>query len=100
MRVILVLQGPEGHGVAGLSTPSKTQHPPRRSRRSPETGTVDRKYLRPVGYVVAVISGLPASFVVGAAVFADGPPLLSAERLVPVVITYLVIGATVSFILG
>ncbi len=52
-----------------------------------------RDSLRPVGYVVAVLAGLPASFVVGAAVFGDGAPLLGAERLVPVIVTYLVLAA-------
>ena len=33
----------------------------------------------------------------GAAVFADGAPILSAERIVPVVLTYLVVGAIFSF---
>ena len=56
------------------------------------------KSLRPVGYFVAVIAGIPASFVVGAAVFADGPPLLSAERLVPVTVTYLVVAAIGSLV--
>ncbi len=41
---------------------------------------------------------MPAALVVGAAVFADGPPILSAERLVPVVVTYLAVSAIFSFI--
>ena len=43
-----------------------------------------------IGYIVAVLLGLPASLVAGAAVFADGPSILSAERVVPVVAVYLV----------
>ena len=54
--------------------------------------------LRPIAYIVAVLAGVPASFVVGAAVFADGPPILSAERVVPVVVAYLAVAAIFSFV--
>ena len=50
-----------------------------------------------IGHTVGVLVGIPASFVAGTAVFADGAPILSAERLVPVVIAYLVVGAIFSF---
>ena len=58
------------------------------------------KLLRLIGYVAALVTGVPASPVVGAAVFADGAGLLSAERLVPVVIVYLVWGTIASFACG
>ena len=46
-----------------------------------------------------MLVGVPASFVVGAAVFANGGVgILSAERVVPVVLTYLVAGAIFSFV--
>ena len=32
-----------------------------------------------IAYIVAVLAGVPASFVVGAAVFADGPSILSKD---------------------
>ena len=47
--------------------------------------------MRLIGYVVAVLLGLPSSLVAGAAVFADGPSILSSERVVPVVAVYLVV---------
>ena len=53
--------------------------------------------MRLIGYVVAVLLGLPSSLVAGAAVFADGPSILSAERLVPVVVVYLALGAIFGF---
>ena len=53
---------------------------------------------RAISHIIAVLVGVPASFVAGAAVFADGPPILSAERIVPVVVTYLVVGAIFSFL--
>ena len=52
---------------------------------------------RAIAHIVAVLVGVPASFVAGAAVFADGAPILSAERIVPVVVTYVVVGAIFSF---
>ena len=54
--------------------------------------------LRLIAYIVAVLAGVPVSFVVGAAVFADGPSILSAERVVPVVGVYLAVGAIFSFV--
>ena len=57
-----------------------------------------RRSLRPIAYVVAVVPGVPASFVAGAAVFADGPSILSAERVVPVVVVYLALAAIFSFV--
>ena len=54
--------------------------------------------MRTAAYIVAVVVGVPASFVVGAAVFADGPPILSAERVAPVVVVYLVVAAMFSFV--
>ena len=54
--------------------------------------------MKPIAYVFAALAGVPASFVAGAAVFADGAPILSAERVVPVVVTYLVLGAIFSFV--
>ena len=47
--------------------------------------------MRLIGHVVAVLLGLPSSLVAGAAVFADGPSILSSERVVPVVAVYLVV---------
>ena len=52
---------------------------------------------RAIARIIAVLVGVPASFVAGAAVFADGAAILSAERIVPVVVTYLVVGAILSF---
>ena len=57
-----------------------------------------RRSLRPIAYVVAVVAGVPASFVAGAAVFADGPSILSAERVVPVVVVYLAVAAIFGFV--
>ena len=51
-----------------------------------------------IAHIIAVLLGVPASLVVGAAVFADGSAILSAERIVPVVLTYLAVGAIFSFI--
>ena len=56
------------------------------------------KVLRLIAYIIAVLAGVPASFVVGAVVFADGPPILSAERVVPVVVVYLAVAAIFSFV--
>ena len=53
--------------------------------------------MRLLGYLLAVLLGLPVSLVAGAAVFADGPPILSAERVVPVVVVYLVVAALFGF---
>ena len=36
--------------------------------------------MRPIGYIVAVLAGVPASFVAGAAVFADGRYTLQVEK--------------------
>ena len=47
---------------------------------------------RVIAHFIAILVGVPASFVAGAAVFADGPPILSAERIVPVALTYLAVG--------
>jgi hypothetical protein len=55
------------------------------------------KTSRALARVIAVLVGVPASFVAGAAVFADGAPILSAERIVPVAATYVVVGAIFSF---
>ena len=57
-----------------------------------------RKLLAAIRYVAFVVAGTPAAFVVAAAVFGDGPPILSAERLVPVIAVYLVSGAIIGFI--
>ena len=54
--------------------------------------------MRPIAYIVAVLAGVPASFVAGAAVFADGPSILSAERVIPVVVVYLAVAAIFSFV--
>ena len=54
--------------------------------------------MRLIAYIIAVLAGVPASFVVGAVVFADGPPILSAERVVPVVVVYLAVAAIFSFV--
>lgn len=54
--------------------------------------------MRLIAYILAVLTGVPASFVVGAAVFADGPAILSAERVVPVVVVYLAVAAIFSFV--
>lgn len=54
--------------------------------------------MRTIVYIVAVLAGVPASLVPGAAVFADGPPILSVERVVPVVVVYLVLTAILSFV--
>ena len=59
--------------------------------------TVVERTLRAIAHIIAALIGVPASFVAGAAVFADGAPILSAERIVPVVVTYLVVGAIFSF---
>ena len=48
---------------------------------------------RAIVYIIAVLVGVPASFVAGAAVFADGAHILSAERIAPVAVTYLALGA-------
>ena len=45
-----------------------------------------------ISYIMAVVIGIPASFVVGAAVFADGPAILSSERLIPVIATFTILG--------
>ncbi len=50
--------------------------------------------MRLIAYIAAVMTGVPASFVAGAAVFADGPSILSAERVVPVVVVYMAVAAT------
>jgi len=60
--------------------------------------TVVTRALKAIAHIIAVVVGVPASFVAGAAVFADGAPILSAERIVPVVIAYLVMGAIFSFV--
>ena len=54
--------------------------------------------LRLIAYIVAVLAGIPASFVAGAAVFADGPSILSVERVVPVVVVYAAVAAIFSFV--
>ena len=54
--------------------------------------------MRLIAYTAAVLAGVPASLVVGAAVFADGPTILSAERVVPVVVVYLAVAAMFSFV--
>lgn len=61
-------------------------------------GTVVTRASKAIAHIVAVLVGVPAAFVAGAAVFADGAPILSAERIVPVVIAYLVMGAIFSFV--
>jgi hypothetical protein len=53
--------------------------------------------MRLIGYIVAVLLGLPASLVAGAAVFADGPSILSSERVIPVVGVYLVAAGLFGF---
>ena len=51
-----------------------------------------------IAHIAAVLVGVPASFVAGAAVFANGGvSILSAERIVPVALTYLIVGAIVGF---
>lgn len=45
-----------------------------------------------------MLAGVPGSFVAGAAVFGDGPPIVSAERIVPVVAVYLVVAAIFGFV--
>jgi len=45
-----------------------------------------------VRLVTIGIGIIPALFIVGVAVFADGPPILSSQRLSPVIGVYLVIG--------
>ena len=55
------------------------------------------RILRVLAHFIAILVGVPASFVAGAAVFADGPPILSAERIVPVALTYVVVGSIFSF---
>ena len=52
---------------------------------------------RVIAHFIAILVGVPASFVAGAAGFADGPPILSAERIVAVALTYLAVGAIFSF---
>ena len=57
------------------------------------------RFSRPIGYILAVIIGvLPAFFVLGAALFADGPSILSAERLVPLAIAYALLGMILGLI--
>ena len=51
-----------------------------------------------IAHTITVLVGIPASFVAGAAVFADGAGILSGERVVPVVLTYLILGAIFGFI--
>jgi hypothetical protein len=51
-----------------------------------------------IAHVVAVLAGVPGSFVAGAAVFGDGPTILSAERIVPVMAVYLATAAIFSFV--
>lgn len=46
-----------------------------------------------ISYIIAVVIGFPGSFVVGPAVFADGGPVLSPERLVPIIASYIFLGA-------
>lgn len=53
--------------------------------------------MRLIGYIVAVLLGLPASLVAGAAVFAEGPSILSSERVIPVVGVYLVAAGLFGF---
>jgi hypothetical protein len=55
---------------------------------------------KPIGcYILAVVIGvLPGLFIVGVVVFANGAPILSAERLVPVIVTYVSLGGIFSFI--
>ena len=53
---------------------------------------------RAIVYIIAVLVGVPASFVAGAAVFADGAHILSAERIAPVAVTYLALGAIFGFV--
>ena len=53
----------------------------------------------PIAYILAVVIGvLPALFIVGVALFANGAPLLSAERLVPIIGAYVIFGAIFSSI--
>ena len=51
-----------------------------------------RKLLVAIRYVAFVVAGTPAAFVVAAAAFGDGPPIFSAERVVPVIVVYVVSG--------
>ena len=51
-----------------------------------------------MAHIIAMLAGVPASFVAGAAVFANGAGILSAERVVPVIATYLIVGAIFSFV--
>ena len=53
---------------------------------------------RAIVHIIGFLVGVPASLVAGAAVFADGAPILSPERIVPVVLTYLALGALFSFL--
>ena len=57
-----------------------------------------RKLLVAIRYVTFVVAGTPAAFVVAAAVFADGPPIFSAERLLPVIGAYVVSGVVAGFV--
>ena len=52
---------------------------------------------RATAHIIAVLVGVPASFVAGAAVFANGAGILSPERVVAVIVTYLILGAIFSF---
>ena len=45
-----------------------------------------------------IIGVLPAFFVLGAALFADGASILSAERLVPLAIAYVLLGMSLGLI--
>ena len=51
-----------------------------------------------MAYIVAVLVGFPASFVAGAAVFADGPSILNVERVIPVVVVYAAVAAIFGFV--
>ena len=45
-----------------------------------------------IGLVTAAIGIIPAFFIVGVAVFADGPPIISIRRLALVIGVYLILG--------
>ena len=45
-----------------------------------------------IGFVTIGIGIIPGLFIVGVAVFADGPPIISSQRLSPVIGVYLVLG--------
>ncbi len=59
---------------------------------------MNRGLPKAIGYMLAVVVGAPAAMVAGAAVFSDGPPALSAERIVPIVAVYAVLGVIVGLV--